>query len=65
MAKKSREKKDMEKARKQAMTKKQLKEYYAQDRTRALFNTGTRTFKSAKDYDRARSKRETRRALDE
>ena len=32
------------------MTKKQIKAKNSQYRVRALFNTGTRTFKSAKDY---------------
>lgn len=39
------------------MTKKQRKEYYKQFRTMALFNTGTRTFKSLKDYDRKKEKK--------
>lgn len=60
-----REQREVEIQRKKAMTKKQLKELHKAERTRALFNTGTRTMKSAKDYDRAKSKRETRKALEE
>lgn len=60
-----REQKGVEKSLKKRMTKKQLKELHNQERTRALFNTGTRTMKSAKDYDRAKSKREARKALEE
>lgn len=39
------------------MTKKQMKAKNSQYRVRALFNTGTRTFKSAKDYSRADGKK--------
>ena len=39
------------------MTKKQIKAKNSQYRVRALFNTGTRTFKSAKDYSRADGKK--------
>lgn len=60
-----REQREVEIQRKKTMTKKQLKELHKAERTRALFNTGTRTMKSAKDYDRAKSKRETRKALEE
>lgn len=45
------------------MSKKQKKEYNAQKRNRTLFNTGTRKFKSAKDYDRQAMKRETRQLV--
>lgn len=38
------------------MTKKQIKEKNNRDRVRVLFNTGTRTHKSAKDYDRKKEK---------
>lgn len=39
------------------MTKKQMKEKNKQFRTMVTFNTGTRTFKSKKDYDRKEGKR--------
>ena len=39
------------------MTKKQMKAKNSQNRVRVLFNTGTRTFKSAKDYSRAEGKK--------
>lgn len=38
------------------MTKKQLKAKNNQNRVRTLFNTGTRTHKSKKDYDRKKEK---------
>ena len=39
------------------MTKKQIKEKNNRNRVRVLFNTGTRTHKSAKDYDRKKFKK--------
>ena len=42
------------------MTKKQRKEQNKKHRVLVPFNTGTRTHKSAKDYDRKRLKRELR-----
>ena len=39
------------------MTKKQIKEKNRKNRVMVGFNTGTRTFKSAKDYDRAEGKK--------
>ena len=66
MAKKTKVEKDVEKHRKQSMTKKALKEYHKKQRDRgALFNVGTRTFKSPKDYDRKKAKEEARRAKHE
>lgn len=63
MSKKSKAQKDVEKYRKQSMTKKALKEYHKQQRNKgALFNVGTRTFKSPKDYDRRAEKRKAREA---
>ena len=38
------------------MTKKQIKEMNNKKRVRTLFNTGTQTHKSAKDYDRKKEK---------
>lgn len=38
------------------MTKKQVKAKNNQKRVRTLFNTGTRTHKSKKDYDRKKEK---------
>ena len=61
MNKKSRQQKDVEKYRKQSMTKKALKEYYKKDRG-ALFKSKSQTFKSAKDYDRKREKQRMREA---
>lgn len=59
--KKSKQEKEQDKALKQRMTKKMLKEYYRMSRDRiALFNTGTRVFKSPKDYDRQREKQRVR-----
>ena len=61
MAKRSKQEKEQEKALKQRMTKKMLKEYYKMSRNRiALFNTGTRVFKSSKDYDRKKEKQRVR-----
>lgn len=63
MAKKTRQEKNVEKHRKQSMTKKALKEYHKRQRDRgALFNVGTRTFKSPKDYDRKAEKRKAKEA---
>ena len=65
MAKRSRKtriQKEGEKWLKQSMTKKQLKEYYKRDRNRALFDTSTKLFKSAKDYDRKKEKQKAREA---
>jgi len=39
------------------MTKKQKKEKDNKKRVRVLFNTGTRTMKSAKDYNRKKFKK--------
>lgn len=61
MSKKTKVQKDVEKYRKQSMTKKALKEYYKKDRG-ALFNSTAQTFKSAKDYDRRAEKRKVREA---
>ena len=61
MAKKTKMQKDVEKYRKQSMTKKALKEYY-RDRGE-MFAKSSSTFKSAKDYDRKAEKRKTREAL--
>lgn len=45
------------------MTKKQIKEKNRKNRVMVGFNTGTRTFKSAKDYDRKKEKEFCRKAL--
>lgn len=45
------------------MTKKQIKEKNKKNRVMARFNTGTRTFKSVKDYDRKKEKEICRKAL--
>ncbi len=45
------------------MTKKQIKEKNKKNRVMVEFNTGTRTFKSAKDYDRKKEKEFCRKAL--
>lgn len=42
------------------MSKKAKKAYNAQKRTRSMFNTGTRSFKSSKDYNRQAMKKEAR-----
>lgn len=39
------------------MTKKQIKEKNRKNRVLVTFNTGIRTFKSAKDYNRAEGKK--------
>lgn len=62
MAKKTKMQKDVEKYRKQSMTKKALKEYYKRDRGE-MFAKSSSTFKSAKDYDRKAEKRKTKEAL--
>lgn len=43
------------------MTKKQIKEKNNKDRVRVLFNIGTRTHKSAKDWNRQKNKLEIRK----
>lgn len=59
--KRSKQEKEQDKALKQRMTKKMLKEYYRMSRDRiAMFNTGDRLFKSPKDYDRKREKQRVR-----
>lgn len=45
------------------MTKKQIKEKNKKNRVMVGFNTGTRTFKSAKDYNRKKEKENCRKAL--
>lgn len=47
------------------MTKKQLKEKNSRQRVMVKMNTGERVYKSEKDYDRQRSKRETVKQLTE
>lgn len=46
------------------MTKKQKKEQDKKHRVLVPFNTGTRSHKSPKDYDRKRLKRELQKDLD-
>ncbi len=43
------------------MTKKQIKEMNNKKRVRTLFNTGTRTHKSAKDWNRQQNKLDIKR----
>lgn len=62
MAKKTKIQKEGEKWLKQSMTKKELKKHYQKDRTRVLFDTSTKTFKSKRDYDRKVEKRKAREA---
>lgn len=62
MAKKSKLQKDVEKYRKQSMTKKALKEYYKKDRGE-VFTSSSTVFKSGKEYNRQKNKQETRKAL--
>lgn len=62
MAKKGKVQKDVEKYRKQSMTKKALKEYHKKQRNRVLFDTSTKTFKSPKDYNRRAEKRKAKDA---
>ena len=45
------------------MTKKQIKEKNKKNRVMVGFNTGTRTFKSVKDYSRKAGKEICRKAL--
>lgn len=59
--KKSRIQKEGDKWLKQSMTKKALKEHYKRDRSRVLFDTSTKTFKSKKDYDRKKAKADLRK----
>lgn len=61
MSKKSRQQKDVEKYRKQSMTKKALKEYHKKNRG-ALFKDVPQIFKSAKDYNRREEKRKAKEA---
>jgi predicted secreted protein len=51
------------KKRRKKMTKKQIKEKNRKNRVIVGFNTGTRTFKSAKGYDRKKEKEFCRKAL--
>ena len=60
--KKSRLQREGDKWLKQSMTKKELKKHYQKDRTRVLFDTSTKTFKSKKDYDRKSEKKKAREA---
>ena len=46
------------------MTKKQIKEKNRKNRVLVTFNTGTRTFKSAKDYNRAEEKKICKKPID-
>ena len=45
--------------------KKERKKENNKKRVRTLFNTGTRTHKSKKDYDRKREKRNIKKALND
>lgn len=63
MAKKSKMDKMVEANRKKSMSKKALDEYNKAQRTVVSMNTGTRTFKSAKDYNRQAVKQELRKAV--
>lgn len=51
--------------RKRAMTKKQYKEWLKQQRTLVLMNTGTKTHKTKKDYNRQKAKLNTKRGTEE
>ena len=53
--------KDIQNRRKKRMTKKALKAFNASQRITFDFNSGTRTFKSAKDYNRQAQKNATRK----
>ena len=48
---------------KKVMSKKALKEQAKAQRCVVPMNTGTRTHKTAKDYDRKKSKQATRKAM--
>ena len=61
--KKSKLDKAVEANRKKSMTKKALAEYNKAQRSVVLMNTGTRTHKSAKDYNRQQIKHELRKAV--
>ena len=51
--------------RKRAMTKKQYKEWLKQQRTLVLMNTGTKTYKTKKDYNRQKEKLNAKRGTEE
>lgn len=51
--------------RKRAMTKKQYKEWLKQQRTLVLMNTGTKTHKTKKDYNRQQEKLNAKRGTEE
>lgn len=51
--------------RKRAMTKKQYKEWLKQQRTLVLMNTGTKTHKTKKDYNRQKEKLNAKRGAEE
>lgn len=53
--------KEIQNRRKKRMTKKALKAFNAAQRQTFDFNSGTRTFKSAKDYNRQAQKNATRK----
>lgn len=50
---------------KKSMSKRGLREYHKAQRVVNSMNTGTRTHKTAKDYNRRESKREVRKMLKE
>lgn len=50
-----------EDAQRKAMTKKALKEVHKAQRVHDTMNTGTRTHKTSKQYDRQRDKRQAER----
>lgn len=63
--KKTKLEKQIEKNRKQSMTKKALAEYNKKQRSMVSMNTGTRTHKSAKDYNRQAQRQATKQAMRE
>ena len=50
---------------KKGMTKKALRERHSAQRVLVGMNTGTRTHKTAKDYNRQKAKQETKRMVKE
>ena len=58
---KTKKEKEAKELLKKGMTKKALRKRHSAQRVSVGMNTGTRTHKTAKDYDRQRTKQETKR----
>ena len=63
--KKTKAEKEADKLKRKSMTKKEYKEAHKGQRVHVSWNTGTRTHKTNKDYNRQREKRELQREAQE